>query len=813
MKADEPSVPTINVGGNFTQGNISGQSAIGNNISQILYKDCTFLYPDGSIKNGYSWIYTQGARPVIDLKKVFGREKEIESIEDLLKDKSALVITGFCGTGKSTLASMFVDRTGNNRKFAGTYWRKVDETTDISEIIGSFFTVISKPVKDLARYKIADQIDLLFKELDEAPYLLVLDNFETLLDPQTNKPLESKVGFSDLIEKANENSIRSKILFTSWESISSERGVRPFFYQINGLDIPAGIQLLRREGLRESEEELKKAVELSGGHPLALLLLSQLIKEEADTLSALLEDDSLWIGDDGEVAENILNKVYKERLSEEERKLLQYISIFRQPVSVKAIGVMASNPQWTERRLKKVALKLTRKSLIHKAGINYWEESLISKYAGNQLSDRSNCHELALTYYLSLALPVEPAKREDIQFLIEAHYHACVIGKYDLASHIIFSNGLPEKLDLWGNYIILIDLYSKLLPKARFEDEIILSKKTHGTILGNLGITYYRLSEIRKAIEYYKQALIVSREIGDRKAEGIHLGNLGLAYRDLGELDTAIQYYNQAIAISREIGDKLVEGNNLGNLGNAYRDLGDVRKAIEYNDQAILISRNIGNQRGEGNHLGSLGNAYFQLGEVEKAIEYYEQALLISRKIGDRLAEGKRLGNLGNSYRELNEIEKAIEYYNEALVISREIGDRYSEGAILGNLGSAYSNLGEIKTAIEHYKQAIVISRRIGDNINEGNHLGNLGLAYGALGELDTAIDYCNLALDISRKTGHRRGACTTLYYLGLLHNDLGKVDKVVEYYGQALSIGKEIEDLKIINLCKKALEALKDSK
>jgi len=774
MKADEPSVPTINVGGNFTQGNISGQSPIGNNISQILYKDCTFLYPNGSTKNGYSWIYTQGARPSTDPNKIFGREKEIESIEDLLKDKSALVITGFCGTGKSTLASMFVDRTGNNRKFAGTYWRKVDETTDISEIIGSFFTVIGKPVKDLTRYKIADQIDLLFKELDEASYLLVLDNFETLLDPQTNKPLESKVGFSDLIEKANENSIRSKVLFTSWESISSERGVRPFFYQINGLDISAGIQLLRREGLRESEGELKKAIELSGGHPLALLLLSQLIIEEADTLSALLEDDSLWSGKDGEVAENILNRVYKERLSEEERKLLQYVSIFRQPVPVKAIGVVANNPQCTERRLKKVALKLTRKSLIHKAGNNYWEESLISKYAGTQLSDRNNCHELALKYYLSLALPVEPAIKEDVQSLIEAHHHACMAKEFDEAFRIISDNGLCEKLSLWGNNTIVVDLYSKMLPKDHFGNEILLKNKGyHGAVLGNLGIMYRNLGEPRKAIGYYEKALEIAKETRNGHDVSAVFGNLGLAYSDLGELRKAIEYYEQALRIVREIGDRSGEGTWLGNLGSVYLFLGKPRKAIECSEQAFNVARETENRGEEGTWLGNLGLAYSDLKEPRKAIEYYGQALKIAREIGNRRGEGIWLGNLGAEYSNLGESIKAIEYYNKALKIAKEIEDRRAEGTWLGSLGVKYRDLNENRKAIEHYWHALRIAKEIGDRRGEGTWLGNLGLAF----------------------------------------RDLGEFRKAIEYYEQALSIGREIEDPKIINFCEINLKALKDSK
>ena len=51
-----------------------------------------------------------------------------------------------------------------------------------------------------------------------------------------------------------------------------------------------------------------------------------------------------------------------------------------------------------------------------------------------------------------------------------------------------------------------------------------------GTWLGNLGLAYHDLGEMKKAIEYYEQALKIAREIGDRRNEGNWLGNMGLAY-------------------------------------------------------------------------------------------------------------------------------------------------------------------------------------------------------------------------------------------------------------------------------------------
>jgi tetratricopeptide (TPR) repeat protein len=103
--------------------------------------------------------------------------------------------------------------------------------------------------------------------------------------------------------------------------------------------------------------------------------------------------------------------------------------------------------------------------------------------------------------------------------------------EYDKAFHIIFDNNLVELLDRWGNYSLLIDIYSKMLPEDHFGDEILLENKgEHSIILGNLGNAYSNLGDPRKAIEYYEQALKIDKEMEDRQGEGVWLGNLGLAY-------------------------------------------------------------------------------------------------------------------------------------------------------------------------------------------------------------------------------------------------------------------------------------------
>ena len=359
--------------------------------------------------------------------------------------------------------------------------------------------------------------------------------------------------------------------------------------------------------------------------------------------------------------------------------------------------------------------KLIDKSLLetdHKG--NYWLHPLVREFSYDDLEDKREAHKVAVPYYLSLSVPEERSEKANVQSLIEACYHACMAGDYDMAARIIYENELHKDIYRWGDYTTLVELYEKLLPEHFGDEPKLTSRHNHGAILGNLGNTYSALGQVERAIEYYEQALAISQEIGDRCNEGTWLGNLGNAYYVLGQVERAIKYYEQALTISQEIDDRRGEGADLGNLGNAYFALGQVERAIKYYEQALAISQEIDDRRNRGTWLGNLGNAYTDLGQVERAIEYHELALAISREIGDRRGESADLGNLGNDYYVLGQVERAIEYYEQALAIAREIGDKRGEGHWLNNLGVVFKDLENHDLALACYLLARKIRREIG---------------------------------------------------------------------------------------------------
>jgi tetratricopeptide (TPR) repeat protein len=250
-------------------------------------------------------------------------------------------------------------------------------------------------------------------------------------------------------------------------------------------------------------------------------------------------------------------------------------------------------------------------------------------------------------------------------------------------------------------------------------------------------------------IQWLEVMLTASRRLNRRDAESRALGNLGVAYTYLGEIKRAAEFFELDLAIARAIGDRRGEGNALNNLGIAFQKLGETRHAIEVFEQRLVIVRELRDRRGEGIALGNLGLSYADLGETKRSMEFYEQDLAIAREIGDRKGESAALGGLGIAYRRLGEAQRAAEFFNQSLVISREIGDRRGEGITLISLGAAYIDLSETSHAVELFNQSLVIAREVGDRKTEGSALWNAAGALEALNNCAQAINYAEAALKI----------------------------------------------------------------
>jgi len=781
-------------------------------------------------------LHAEGFRPTT--QGALGREATLNDLRHRLDSNPnhCLVITGLGGLGKSVLASLLYENWQGRYGQDSCVWvrcadQNASRTTSINDIALIFaaktlhnMADFGQQLESLEKSNSDDQLGWLLEKLKKGHYLLVLDNFESLLTPDKSTLLPDKLMLPELLEAACQGfSSASRVVLTSRE-FPKTAGRRPLHFEPGKLEPEVGVALLQREFVNREIQvlpalaEMKKAVGSSyaDGNPQFLLWLAQLVEPEAGyTLAYLLEQPQLWQDD---IAANLLERVWHTRLNTAERLILTDAAILRAAFMLGTLKGLALELKHQEvaRDLERLALRLRAKSLLESNALSTPASS--SESPGNPLLVRYNLHAQVRQYLLQRQLdqnerterhlaaasyfkqqPVPKLEeRQGYAFplmmpLIEAFFQLVEAHAYDEAITLLYSEGLNKDLQRWGQFNLLLEIFQSLLDKS--SGTVLTTKaERRANVPANIGLAYYLVGQYQLAIRYFEQGLEASQQLDSRTIEVELLGNLALVYGVLSQYEQASQYLHQSLAIARQLDDKSMEGQNLINLGNTYFMQGRYQQAAEFGQEALTIVRQIEDKQLENIALANIGNAYRNLGQYQQALAYQEQSLSLAREIGDRQGESIQLNDLGSTMLLQGYYPAALEFYQQALVIAQEIGDRQSEGVQNGNLGLTYLALKQPLVALVFCNRALQIAREIGDKQSEANHLGNLGSCYYVQGQFQKAIaEYHLLALAITKEIGDRGGEGCDLGSLGNAYAALDDNVKAAVYYSQARAVFVEL--------------------
>lgn len=695
-----------------------------------------------------------GVPPPTDPRTIQQREKTVKDIYEKLTqpDIAVVVLTGIGGVGKSILAALVYRyteeqrRTGNGPFAAEPIWLNVDPAVTFADLAGNLFEVFGKPLPDFTNLSLQHQAMALFNVLNTAdqPRLVILDQFENLLDLQTGHALADRPGVGEWLDAINSQQCTCRILLTSRSWPQGTHEFPPTYMQeyfVKGLEIAEGIDLLRKLRIEGAETDLRTAVEHCQGHAFALTLLASFLRSRSLSLASFFQDAiyaQIWTGN---VARNLLDCIYTRQLNEEQRKLLLAFSIYRKPVHLHAAQALLDFADEEPKMQAHSALDaLLNQHLLQASGEGHYQlHTIVAGYAQSHfVEDNEQANRQALQtarakaaqqyiQYASTNCPPRGKRRQyrDVEPLVEAIWQLCQAGQWQEAYALMEQEGIYATLKRSGGNAILLELYLLLFPWDKWHPE----RAQEARIYNNLGVVYRMLGRMERAREHLEKALQIYHEGGDHLREGRVLNDLGRVFADLGNRERARGDYEEALRICQEQGDHPGEGSALNNLGWVYITLGQSKQAQQNYEQALSIFREIGDRVGEGATLNNLGRVYEDLGQRERAQEYYEQALSIFRDEKDRKGEAWSLNNLGKVYRKLGQYEQALQYLEQALSIRREV-DRRGEGRTLKNLGTVNEMLGHKQQAMAYYKEALSIAREVEDHEGEGKVLRNLGKLY-----------------------------------------------------------------------------------
>ncbi|MBV8729894.1 MAG: tetratricopeptide repeat protein, partial [Acidobacteriia bacterium] len=702
--------------------------------------------------------------------RFWGRDLDILNIERRIlsaADRNILLIEGMGGTGKSTLL-----------QHLGWWWQT---TGLISRVFN--FEYDQKPwTRQQILHEISRALDLrtdpnerfhqeeVVSELQSHPYLLVLDNLESVTGEQLaigqSLSQAERQNLHEFLQK-----LRGAKTLVLVGSRSKEEWLGPGtfgdnIHPLRGLDPEArsgfADEVLRAVGADPNQlrsiPEYRELLSLLGGHPLAMqVILSNLgNKTPAEVLSALREGDVKL--DHGETrTESILKCIdySHNNLSPEARSLLECFAPFTSVVLRAGLDqyvrLLREQPELAAlpwERLPNVLKEAERWGLVREEGPFLHLQPVLPFFLRSRADSpdgaarkraveeafRKHYNGLCQAIY-SMQRSKEPAKRQTGQLLAQKERENVL-----QALHL----SLAGRESILNPYKVLDELFGQaqdhaagllLAQKVTFSIENYPPELLAGPlglemvgVLDDAASHLLHLKKFADAETGYRRALAL---LGEKKIQaglsaGIYhqLGNVALEQRQWGEAE---RNYREALRIKVEFNDRYSRASTYHQLGRVAEEQRQWAEAEKNYREALRIYVEFNDryeQAGTYHQLGSVAQAQRQWGEAEKN---YREALRIKVESNDRYSQASTYHQLGMVAEEQRQWAEAEKNYREALRIYVEFNDRYAQASTYHQLGRVAQERRQWGEAEKHYREALRIYVEFNDRYAQAGTYHQLG--------------------------------------------------------------------------------------
>ena len=381
----------------------------------------------------------------LDVPSFYGRKAELALLSRWIGEEGCRVVSvlGMGGIGKSALAITVMQQVA--RQFDVVIWRSLRDRPTCARLVQTCFQVLDPQAQPPVPDALEDRLRLLTEQLRARRILLVLDNWESLLEEGTGtgRLRAGAEGYARLLRQMGETRHQSCLLLTSREKpaelvpLEGKRSpVRTL--RLAGLDGPAGAQVLSEKEVVGSPQDLGRLVELYQGNPLALKIVAQTIVELfGGEIVPFLEQGEVIFGG----VRQVLDEQF-ERLSPLEEHVLCWLAILREPVHLRELPPRLAAPKPMGELLEAVD-GLLRRSLIergHRAG-SFTLQSVVLEYATARLiaEAASEIEQGQLVRLIECGLCQAPAKeyvREIQERLLVAPVLTLLQGRYQEQANV-----------------------------------------------------------------------------------------------------------------------------------------------------------------------------------------------------------------------------------------------------------------------------------------------------------------------------------------------------------------------------------------
>lgn len=311
------------------------------------------------------------------------------------------------------------------------------------------------------------------------------------------------------------------------------------------------------------------------------------------------------------------------------------------------------------------------------------------------------------------------------------------------------------------------------------------------------------VDRMRPDLDNFRAAL--ERAIAAKDPDAVRLaGSLGLFWSNVGLMGEGRRSIERALAASPNAPSRWRARALLMSAWLAS-DQGDYRDAEPAAARSLELARRTGDHLGTGLALRILGNAALSQGDSDRALALLEESVAELRAAGDETARIRALGTLARCLSSRGELERAAGLYEEVREYDRRHGHSDHLAAMLVHLGIDQRAQGRIPEALQSFTEGASLFRSLGMSHNLAWALVEIARVHAVAGDRRLLVDVLRECVEIFVAVDDRHGFALSLELgaaLSLLVESyktgarlLGAADRLRDETGAAL-VGTEADDV-----------------